>query len=795
MRLLIGCFLIAISMSTKLCRGQPTDFPTYVGRDACLQCHGSNLRASSCTLEDIEEHDFAYKALSTPEAREIAVLCGEAGPAPQSRICLGCHATSADAGPRWTTASFDIGQGVQCEACHGAGSRHALEFQSTAITRVTLTPGLIQCGSRSVCNECHIDRPSHELVLRMGYRRAAADGNYKTPVNLVPSPDGKQLYVVCERANSVVVLDPISGSVLSEISVGLRPHDAALTADGRTLYVTNRLDASVSVINTESMRSTGRIAVGAEPHGVLIDTEGRRAFVLNTAGDSISVIDIATQTETHRLAAGVGPWSLALRPDGESICITNARPQHARFRDPSHSELTLISPKVGVVNDRRTVCDANMLHGIAYVPGSSMALFTLSRTKNLIPLTRLAQGWTVTNGLGILWPDGRVDQVLLDEPNSASADLMDIAISPSGKHALVSSGAADEIIVVDVSRLVNTITGASDQDRQEVLPNHLGMSSRFVVKRIPVPNNPRGIAFSADGQTAFVACALDDSIAVIRCDDFTLARVIRLPGPVDLSQLRLGERLFHSAKKTFGRQFSCRTCHPDGHTNGLTFDIEADGIGMNPSDNRTLRGILDTPPFKWEGINATLNRQCGPRLAVFFTRLDPFTPDELEAVVRYIATIERPPNPHRAPDGLTLSQRRGKAVFERTAANSGRPIPQEQRCSSCHNNPYKTARNKSVVGTTMWFDRPVDMDISDLHDVESFGELGIVYFRDSGGMMKEFDAPHLSNIYDSAPYLHNGASPTLEEIWTRFNIYQGHGFTSDLTRRQYNDLIAYLKAQ
>ena len=80
---------------------------------------------------------------------------------------------------------------------------------------------------------------------------------------------------------------------------------------------------------------------------------------------------------------------------------------------------------------------------------------------------------------------------------------------------------------------------------------------------------------------------------------------------------------------------------------GLTYDIEADGIGLAPVDNRTLRGILDTGPFKWAGSNDTLARQCGPRLSVYFTRIQPFTPDELAAVDHYISTISRPPNRHR----------------------------------------------------------------------------------------------------------------------------------------------------
>ena len=92
-----------------------------------------------------------------------------------------------------------------------------------------------------------------------------------------------------------------------------------------------------------------------------------------------------------------------------------------------------------------------------------------------------------------------------------------------------------------------------------------------------------------------------------------------------ITEARRGERLFNNAKITFHRQLSCHTCHPDGHVDGLTYDIESDGIGVAPVDNRTLRGILDTGPFKWSGTNPTLSRQCGPRLSVFFTRIQPFT--------------------------------------------------------------------------------------------------------------------------------------------------------------------------
>jgi cytochrome c peroxidase len=198
---------------------------------------------------------------------------------------------------------------------------------------------------------------------------------------------------------------------------------------------------------------------------------------------------------------------------------------------------------------------------------------------------------------------------------------------------------------------------------------------------------------------------------------------------------------------------------------GLTYDIEADGIGVSPVDNRTLRGIYDTDPFKWEGTNATLARQCGARLAVFFTRLAPFTPEALRALNDYTVTIPRPPNRHR-PLGarLTEAQRRGKVLFERSRTTDGREIPPEGQCLFCHFPPYFTDRQQRDVGTKQPTDR-----------------------------QGKFDVPHLNNIYDSAPYLHNGMANTLEEIWTVHNPYDTHGYTNDMTKDQLNDLIEYLK--
>ncbi len=789
----ISFFLFALVLGSAVILAEDSGLPLYVGRDVCLECHSGDHEAPRCSQERLAAHGRSYQVLSDPPAEHIALVCGEPDSPKESRLCLGCHATGADVGGRWWAPTFDVTAGVQCEACHRAGSLHVAARRNKQADYTIAGWPIMRLSSRSDCQSCHMDRPSHQLVLDEGYRVSPVDRLYKTPVNLAVSEDGHRLYVVCENSDSLIVVDGDARCVITEIAVGRRPHDVALSPDGNIAYVTNRLSDSVSVVDARSLEVVKEIIVGDEPHGVLTDPSGAYLYVLNTQDDNISVFETASFKEVRRMAAGRGPWSLARADKDNTICTTSVRPNPAKFREPPVSEITVIDTRRGVVVDRSMVADANMLEGITFMPGQSIALFTLMRTKNLVPITRIAQGWTITNGLGVRWPDGRVDQVLLDEPNNYFPDPGDIAISPDGRIALVTGGGSDQVAMVDVERLLGMIREASDHERKWVLPNHLGMSSRFVLRRLNVGINPRGLVFSPDGRFAYVANALEDSVTVIDAAKMEVADKIDLGGPKETTEIRWGERLFHSADNAFGQQFSCRSCHPDGHINGLNHDIEADGVGVAPVDNRTLRGIVDTAPFKWEGSNPSLQRQCGPRLAVFFARLEPFTQDELTALVRYMCTIERPPNRHRPPDGLTPAQYRGKLVFERSVSHNGKPIPPERRCTTCHNGAYMTSRKQDFVGTGMWFDEPVEVEIHDLFDVASFGELGNAFMFDLGGRA-ELDVPHLNNIYDSAPYLHNGAARTLEEMFTRFNLFEWHGATRDLTRQQFNDLIAYLKS-
>jgi YVTN family beta-propeller protein len=718
-------------------------------------------------------HARAYAVLGTDHAKEIALQQGVEGDPQTSPQCLKCHTTAYHEPAGGQTESYWIYEGVGCEACHGAGSHYSPED-------IMRDPEAAQAAglkkpTAETCLGCHQNAHEHPFDVERAMQAIAhpsgattvadAEPRYKTPLNLALHPDGRRLYVACEASDSVIVVDLQERRKTGEIGVGRQPHDVCFSPDGFRAYVSNRLDDSVSVIDVAGARVTATLPVGDEPHGVLTDAQGRALYVLNTSSDNISVIDTETLKEVRRLAASRNPWSLSLSPNGKRILVSNNLSRFVDVRTAPLSEVTVIDAETQQVTHRYEVPGANLLQGLAWHPDGRFALTTLNRTKNLVPMTRLLQGWTITNGLGLLWADGGVDQVLLDEPGGCFPDPADVAFTPDGQHAIVTSSGSNRVAVVDVSKLLELLASASAHEREHVFPNHLGKPTEFVIRHVETKHSPRGVLVTPDSRLAVVTNALDDSLSVIDLQSLGPAERIDLGGPKEITQARWGEQLFHSADITFQRQFSCHSCHPDGHVDGLTYDIEPDGIGIAPVDNRTLRGILDTAPFKWSGINPSLQRQCGPRLAVFFTRIDPFTPEELEALESYICRIPRPPNRYRSLGApLTEAQRRGKQMFERVLTNDGRIIPKQQRCHVCHCPPLYTDRSSHDVGTFMDYDKD-----------------------------REYDTPHLNNIYDSAPYLHNGAAATLEEIWTIYNPEDKHGFTNDMTKDQLNDLIEYLK--
>jgi YVTN family beta-propeller protein len=609
------------------------------------------------------------------------------------------------------------------------------------------------------CLPCHVlskqDGPIGRLVQRQ----------YLSPLDIAVADDGERLYVTAEDSDVLLVVDVHEKRVVRSIPVGSRPHSVVVSADGKAAYVSNRWSSSVSIVDLAAGEVTGDLPVGTGPSGLALTPDGSKLYVANTVSNDISLVDLASGRERKRMSAGNAPYAVSLSRDGEAVYVTSRLSSDLAFREPPVAELTVVDAGSERVAERLSFRSAHLIEGIDFTPDGNWAVVTLVRPKNLIPATQIGRGWMLTFGIGIVdrTHDGRVIQLPLDDVNAFYADPYDIVVTPDGQRAFVSHAGADVISVVDLHALRELIDGLPAESLA-VYANHLGLSDRYVVKRIATGANPKGLALSPDGRRLYVAERLDDRISVIDVERLEIVDAIDL-GSDGETFLRRGQKLFHNAGHSFQGQFSCRSCHPEGHHDALTYDLEPDGLGRNIVNNISLRGLAETAPYKWTGKNASLYRQCGFRFAKWLTRTEPFSEEELYSLVGYILSLSPAPSRYRTASGeLTEAQRRGQAVFERTVTNEREPIPPENRCMTCHPPPLFTNKMKADVGSR----GPTDTET-------------------------EFDTPALSNLYDHGPYLHDGRAATLEEIWTKYSPDDLHGVANDLTKAQLNDLVEYLR--
>jgi YVTN family beta-propeller protein len=687
-----------------------------------------------------------------------------------------------------TTRLASFGFAFLCVLCALCGE----SFQASAAAEPEyLTPVEMKLSADGAKLFVVCEDADSVLAVDTRSRRVAARAKVgHKPRGLALSPDGRTLYVSNSWSDTVSEVDVATLEVKRTLKTGWGPVGLTTDRAGKALYVANSIGDSVSLIDLASGAEIKRFSTHRYPEQVLLSRDGRRVYVANLLPhlgpydqppvSELLALDAERQVVAERILI---PGAIELRHIAE---VPPTVPPASRRRQAAR--MTGVQPPNAPISDRRSGGLRPPLQ-----PGD--LLVALMRPKNLGPLIQVSQGWVLTHGMAVIHPTvsveatpSQVTQVLLDDIDYSFAGNEGVAFTPDSRLALVTSAEADRVSVIDTAKLSRRLA----QVPADELANRLDSAVTFVTQRLATGHNPSSVVISPDGRWAYIANRLDDSVMVIDLNSVGARQgvpvprygvplptyvapepslgeplpVIDLGGPKEITPTRRGEQLFHAAKYCFQGQFACATCHPNSHLDGLSWNLETPQLGRDRVANRTLRGIRETAPYKWNGHNPDLATQCGPRIAKYLFRSEGFNLDELEALITYLNNNPLAPNRHLAPDGqLTEAQERGKAIFYRQYTNDGREIPVQNRCDTCHPAAtHYTARISTDVATASRYD--------------------------TNGM---FDIPQLDRVYEDAPYLHNGEALTLEEIWTVFNNKDTHGITSDMSKQQLNDLVEFLK--
>jgi len=169
---------------------------------------------------------------------------------------------------------------------------------------------------------------SRRLNLTTGHLLAADNGdahhtgmqrsNQCSPTWVVPAPDGRYLYVTCNRGNEVLEIDADKLEIKRRFASPGAPYNAAVTSDGKRLLVTQKGGAALSVWSLvrgerEALIATSRTVA----HGVAATPDNRFAFVSaeGVGGEpgAVDVVDLETlkrvfSIDVGKQAGGIAFW-------------------------------------------------------------------------------------------------------------------------------------------------------------------------------------------------------------------------------------------------------------------------------------------------------------------------------------------------------------------------------------------------------------------------------------------------------------------------------------------------------
>lgn len=681
------------------------------------------------------------------------------------------------------------------------------------------------------------------------------------------SPGDNEAYVSNAVSGTISVI-ALKGAnafrVVDEIAVGTEPRGIAVTPNGSRLYVANHTEGTVSVVSVATRAIIDTVDVGGRPAAIAITNDGddvdtdETVFVTDFFAELIDggpgeAFDDGKQGVVHSFAVGDPGGSLSkitLAPlansgftsDRSLFCM---QINGAAVNDTFCPNPTAAAGDASVTADPQA-CFPNQL-GAALIRGGRLYLPNIAaqpepvikfntNVQALVSAIDIAAGTeasaeTVNINAQIkleTQPDAAVANTVLDR--LFGGDLVDIDADAAGENFVLLSRGGNYLLRANLDAA-----------------NVLTINAPDNVVRLQTGNIPTGVVVSNDGQRAYTNNEVGISVTAIDlANNAVLSRDIAVgtppaPGTFDHAVL-VGRLCFSTSlgiddnglfdqdirsivpltsrgKASDNSWSSCRSCHPDGLSDGVTWifatgprqTIALDGFFAkdNPHDQRISN---------WSAVRSSvtdfnensINVQGGvgfagspPSTNVYNHGFSQGVSDALDAQTVWVQTVRTPNQP--APSDADAAGR-GRDLFG-------------VNCASCHGGA-KWTKSQIVYADNPAFDAnpltggmPRDPGlvalaggqiqsytsegetIVFLNDVGTFNAASPIEIRNNATLAAGgagFNSPSLLGVGSTGPYLHNGAAQTLDDV---FSIHRIGGVTlgTIFSDQEQADLVSFLR--
>lgn len=190
------------------------------------------------------------------------------------------------------------------------------------------------CGQARLVKVIKVPPPAGAPTIQT-FPPAPAGTTSSWPQQLAVSPDGSQLLVALNLADSAAVINVEDPTAVRYVSTGsgAYPFGAAILPNGRTGLISNEATGTLTLIDMQSATTLARIRVGpmlSHPQGIIVDRAGARAYVAMSNRDEVAVVNLKTRrlerTISVKRSAGLGtmPTAVALSPSGNRLFVAES---------------------------------------------------------------------------------------------------------------------------------------------------------------------------------------------------------------------------------------------------------------------------------------------------------------------------------------------------------------------------------------------------------------------------------------------------------------------------------------
>jgi len=585
-------------------------------------------------------------------------------------------------------------------------------------------------------------------------------------------PDYSRLYVANTPADTVDVFDAQTGVVLTRIHVGIDPVSIAVRPDGLEVWVSNHVSDTVSVIDADPASPTHHQVIATiqevdaesrstrfdEPVGIAFTGDSQKAYVALSSEDKIAVIDVKSRKEVARLNIR--------SQDPRALAVAGNRLYVVAFESGNQTQVSGCLPE-DIDGDLCTFnAEEQNPEGEGYdsditrhpnIPDRDLFVFNTdddTAVETVSTIGTLLYGITAT-------ASGKVFIAMTEARNDANGR----AGTGSPKHSLLELENRAFLNQVGVVDCTDGECQKSTFELEPLPPQHPGPEEALalpfgiqitddeatlvitaagsntlftldaqtgaVLGRVDVGWTPRGVALQSDDdgkpEKAWVYNAVENTVSMVDFDspaDMTVTHTLELDDPTD-SQVKLGRAMFNTAKASTTGTFACVSCHPDGMSDQLMWNVEAPPCnrpGCTQFQLRStmpIRGLRDTEPYHWdnvpgnpytvsngESLDEPVEPTCDPEADGEYACIRDLVNGGLASTM--CDPQNCPPGPSGMNGALTEEERHAMSVFLLSVPNAqGRERPFDDRITQQaragffqwhHNNGRMTCGNASCHG-------------------------------------------------------------------------------------------------